>query len=190
MFWGDKRSLAMLVCDVFTELSLPAEQLYSHLYLLTPAWFSALLSHRIMSRCSRQYERITDLASLRPRLPDLSRSSDIQLLLSLDNFVHKLSSFQQLHSVFRAYWHHFKNSESEFTVYQHLTMLEESGPRSKVINYNQILFHLSSLTESVALLTEFANSKLTFLDHQCRGHYDEIGALRALLYTMNGCDSF
>ena len=46
LYWGDKRSLAMAVCDVLTEAQLPATQLYTELSLTTPAWFSVMLSHR------------------------------------------------------------------------------------------------------------------------------------------------
>ena len=190
LFWGDKRSLAMAVCDVYTEVVLPAETLYMEMFLLTPAWFSALVSHRMMARSNRQFEKLTTLPSLRPKLTELAQSCDINLLLSLDNFTHKLLSFQQCHSVFRAYWHHFKNSGSEFTVYKHLNSLEETGPKTKVIQFDSILFHLPTLTESIALLTDFANNRLSFLDNECRGDFDEIGALRALLFSMHGCDSY
>ena len=46
LYWGDKRSLAMAMCDVLTEAQLPATQLYTELSLTTPAWFSVMLSHR------------------------------------------------------------------------------------------------------------------------------------------------
>ena len=190
LFWGDKRSLAMMVCDIYTEVVLPAETLYTEMYLLTPAWFSALVSHRMMARCNRQYEKITDLPSLKPKMRELSQSCDINLLLSLDNFTQKLLSFQQCHSVFRAYWHHFKNTESEFNVFKHLSRLEDTGPKTKVVQFDSILFHLTTLTESIAFLTDFANNRLVFLDNDCRGDFDEIGALRALLFSMHGCDSF
>lgn len=68
--------------------------------------------------------------------------------------------------------------------------LEESGPRDKVLRFDDILFNLPSLTETVALLTDFANSRITFFDDQCQGSFDEIGALRALMFHMPGCDSF
>ena len=99
-------------------------------------------------------------------------------------------AFQQIHSVFRAYWHFFKNSSNEFKVFKHLNSLEESGPKEKIVRFGDVLFHLPSLTEGVALLTDFANKRLAFFDESCTGNFDEIGALRALMFSMNGCDSF
>ena len=46
LYWGDKRSLAMLVCDVWTEVAITAENLYIELSLICPSWFSAMLSQR------------------------------------------------------------------------------------------------------------------------------------------------
>ena len=99
-------------------------------------------------------------------------------------------AFQQIHSVFRAYWHFFKNSPNEFKVFKHLNSLEESGPKEKIIRFEDVLFHLPSLTKGVALLTDFANQRLSFFDDKCQGNFDEIGALRALMFSMTGCDTF
>ena len=46
LYWGDKRSLAMMVCDVWSEVTLTAENLYVELSLISPGWLSAMLSHR------------------------------------------------------------------------------------------------------------------------------------------------
>jgi len=53
-----------------------------------------------------------------------------------------------------------------------------------------VLFHLPSLTQSVALLTDFANNRITFFDDQGNGNFDEVGALRGLFFPMSGCDVF
>jgi len=111
----------------------------------------------------------------------------------LDNFTHKLLGYQQVHSIFRAYWHYFKNIKTDFITFNQLSQLEETGPREKIVKFGRILFHLTSLTESVALLTEFANNRLSF--HSSKNSnptdsLDEIGALRALLFTMNCCNDF
>ena len=90
LFWGDKRSFVMQVCDVWTELYLPAEQLYYEMSLMTPTWFSAMLSHRMLARFSRNFEKVTDFISLKPKLSTLSTSNDINLILVADNFTHKL----------------------------------------------------------------------------------------------------
>ena len=101
--------------------------------------------------------------------------------------------YQQVHSIFRAYWHYFKNIKTDFITFNQLSQLEETGPREKIVKFGRILFHLTSLTESVALLTEFANNRLSF--HSSKNSnptdsLDEIGALRALLFTMNCCNDF
>jgi len=190
LYWGDKRSLAMAVCDVLTEAQLPATQLYTELSLTTPAWFSVMLSHRLLARCSRQYEKVTDVSCLRSRFESLSQCNNITIILAMDNFAHKQIGFQHIHTVFRAYWHFFKNPHTEFRVYKHLAKLEDSGSRDKVLRHDDILFHLPSLTETVALLTDFANGRLSFYDDNCQGNFDEIGALRALMFPMSGCDTF
>ena len=46
LFWGDKRSLAILVAEVFESLYLPAERVYIELSLIQPSWFSVMVSHR------------------------------------------------------------------------------------------------------------------------------------------------
>ena len=46
LYWGDKRSLAMSVCDVWAEVAITAENLYMELSLICPSWFSAMLSQR------------------------------------------------------------------------------------------------------------------------------------------------
>lgn len=107
-----------------------------------------------------------------------------------DNDHYLVSGFQQVHTVFRAYWHFFKNPQNEFRVFKGLNKLEESGPKEKVLRFDDVLLNLSSLTETVALLTDFANNRLCFFDDQCQGSFDEIGALRALMFSMPGCDSF
>ena len=75
-------------------------------------------------------------------------------------------------------------------MFKGLNKLEESGPKEKVLRFDDVLLNVSSLTETVALLTDFANSRLSFFDDQCQGSFDEIGALRALLFPMPCCDSF
>ena len=96
----------MAVCDVLTEAQLPATQLYTELSLTTPAWFSVMLSHRwlkiftivtlhlqthhrLLARCSRQYEKVTDVSSLRSRFESLSQCNNITMILAMDNFAHK-----------------------------------------------------------------------------------------------------
>ena len=104
------------------------------------------------------------------------------------------SAFQKVHCVFRGYWHFYKQSTSqqqtEFKVYKSLSNLEETGPKEKVIRFDDVLFHLPSLTQSVALLTDFANNRITFFDDQGNGNFDEVGALRGLFFPMSGCDVF
>lgn len=107
LYWGDKRSLAMAVCDVWTEVAITAENLYMELSLICPGWFSAMLSQRyeermrlraffnkniwrMLSRCSRSYEKVGDLADLKSRFESLSLSNDITQLLALDSFIHRL----------------------------------------------------------------------------------------------------
>ena len=46
LYWGDKRSLAILVAEVFNSLHLPAETVYIELSLIQPSWFSVMVSHR------------------------------------------------------------------------------------------------------------------------------------------------
>ena len=46
LYWGDKRSLAILVAEVFDSLHLPAERVYIELSLIQPSWFSVMVSHR------------------------------------------------------------------------------------------------------------------------------------------------
>ena len=46
LYWGDKRSLAILVAEVFDSLHLPAERVYIELGLIQPSWFSVMVSHR------------------------------------------------------------------------------------------------------------------------------------------------
>ena len=98
----------MAVCDVLTEAQLPATQLYTELSLTTPAWFSVMLSHRwlkiftivicdtvstnyyrLLARCSRQYEKVTDVSCLRSRFESLSQCNNITMILTMDNFAHK-----------------------------------------------------------------------------------------------------
>ena len=208
LYGGYKRSLAKQLCDLYLETSLPATSLYTELSLLTPAWLSALVSQRLMTRCNRQYDKLADVSQLKTKLLSLSRCQDLTLLMTLDNFTHKLLGkdfflllsdwfkflflgYQQVHSIFRAYWHYFKNVNSDFITFNQLSQLEETGPREKIVQFGRILFHLTSLTESVALLTEFANSRLSF--HSSKNStegLDEIGALRALFFTMNCCNDF
>ena len=96
----------MLVCDVWTEVAITAENLYIELSLICPSWFSAILSQRfakaqnvyflkmyilrMLSRCSRSYEKVGDLADLKSNFESLSLSNDITQLLALDNFTHRL----------------------------------------------------------------------------------------------------
>ena len=64
LFWGDKRTLAILLADTYIEVSspspnsstmtapqlhLPAERLSLELSLLQPNWLSAMVSHRLMT---------------------------------------------------------------------------------------------------------------------------------------------
>jgi hypothetical protein len=49
---------------------------------------------------------------------------------------------------------------------------------------------LPKLMESIRLMTEFANSKVAWLDAAGRGDYDEIGALRGLFFKMTTSDQF
>ena len=72
------------------EASLPATRLYTELSLLTPAWLSALVSQRLMTRSNRQFEKVTDVSQLKNRFLSLSCSQDLTLLMVLDNFTHKL----------------------------------------------------------------------------------------------------
>ena len=97
----------MAVCDVWTEAAITAENLYIELSLICPSWFSAMLSQRygeqmrlraftkiyilrMLSRCSRSYEKVGDLADLKSRFESLSLSNDITQLLALDSFIHRL----------------------------------------------------------------------------------------------------
>ena len=45
---------------------------------------------RMLSRCSRSYEKVGDLADLKSRFESLSLSNDITQLLALDSFIHRL----------------------------------------------------------------------------------------------------
>ena len=208
LYGGYKRSLANMICSVYTETVLPATRLYCELSLLSPSWLSVLVSHRLMTRASRQFEKVTDVSSLKSKFASLSQSQDVSLLLVIDNFTHKLigkecqtvpninvihSGYQQVHSIFRAYWHYYKNANSDFSTFKQLSRLEDTGNKEKVVKFGNILFHLTSLTQTVALLTEFANSKLSFHSARARESsegLDEIGALRALLFAMNSCNEY
>ena len=108
----------MAVCDVLTEAQLPATQLYTELSLTTPAWFSVMLSHRwlkniyccdivstnscrLLARCSRQYEKVTDVSCLRSRFESLSQCNNITIILAMDNFAHKQIGEHQFSQYFR-----------------------------------------------------------------------------------------
>ena len=45
---------------------------------------------RMLARCSRPYEKVTDVADLKTRFESLSLSNDITQILVLDNFTHRL----------------------------------------------------------------------------------------------------
>ena len=47
---GEKRNLAILVSDTYSELHLPAERLFTELSLLKPDWLSVMTSHRLLVR--------------------------------------------------------------------------------------------------------------------------------------------
>ena len=90
LFGGLKRNLAKMIADIYIEACLPATSLYTELSLLSPSWLSVLVSHRLMTRTSRQFDKVTDVSSLHSKFSSLSQSEDVSLLLVIDNFTHKL----------------------------------------------------------------------------------------------------
>jgi hypothetical protein len=96
LYWGNKRSLAILLADTLAELQLPAERVYTELALMQPAWLSLMVSHRLLCRQARSLEKVTSLGCLRPLLPGLATSSNMDLITTLDNYVHRLCGFQQV----------------------------------------------------------------------------------------------
>ena len=44
----------------------------------------------MMARCSRQFEKVTDISCLKQKLHSLSKSLDISLIMAVDTFAHKL----------------------------------------------------------------------------------------------------
>ena len=192
LFWGEKRSLAILVSEVYEEAQLSAESLYFELSMVQPNWFSVMVSHSLMTKYSKYYEKVTGLFELRSRFSGLSISCDIPLIMVIDNYAHRLCSFQQIHSIFRANWHYSKNTDSEFQTYKYLNKLEDTGIKTvdKIIKFEDILFRLASTTDSISILTDFANNKIKFLDEDCKGDFDDIGALRAMFFNMTAVDNF
>ena len=192
LFWGEKRSFAILVSEVYEEAHLTAEELYFELSLVQPNWFSVMVSHSLMTKFSKYYEKVTGLFELRSRFSGLSISCDIPLIMAIDNYAHRLCSFQQIHSIFRANWHYSKSAESEFQSYKYLNNLEDTGIKTvdKIIKFEDILFRLASTTDSISILTDFANNKVSFLDEDCKGDFDDIGALRAMFFNMQAADDF
>jgi len=192
LFWGEKRSFAVLVSEVYEEVHLTAEEMYYELSMLQPNWFSVMVSHSLMTKFSKYYEKVTGFFELRSRFSGLSISCDIPLIMVIDNYAHRLCSFQQIHSIFRANWHYSKNPDTEFQTYKYLNKLEETGVKTvdKIIKFEDVLFRLTSATDSISILTDFANNKIKFLDEDCKGDFDDIGALRALFFNMPAADDF
>ena len=67
---------------------------------------------------------------------------------------------------------------------------ENDMKQYKIIKFEDLLFRLASTTDSISILTDFANNKVKFLDEDCKGDFDDIGALRAMFFNMNAVDDF
>ena len=58
-------------------------------------------SCRLLARCSRQYEKVTDVSCLRSRFESLSQCNNITMILAMDNFAHKQIGQHQFSQYFR-----------------------------------------------------------------------------------------
>ena len=105
-------------------------------------------------------EKVSSLGDLGPLLPDLAVCRNMDVIFTLDNFVHRLSGFQQvrvvplvenkiqkkspqIHAIFRANWHYSKEPQDPFNTFMGLDKLEERGTKAlDVIKIEDLLFQV------------------------------------------------
>ena len=105
-------------------------------------------------------EKVSSLGDLGPLLPDLAVCRNMDVIFTLDNFVHRLSGFQQvrvvqlvknkikrnssqIHAIFRANWHYSKEPLDPFNTFMGLDKLEERGTKAlDVIKIEDLLFQV------------------------------------------------
>ena len=107
-------------------------------------------------------EKVSSLGDLGPLLPDLAVCRNMDVIFTLDNFVHRLCGFQQvrqlsclsktkifssqIHAIFRANWHYSKEPLDPFNTFMGLDKLEERGTKAlDVIKIEDLLFQVKLL---------------------------------------------
>ena len=57
------------------------------------------LNPRLLSKQSKAMEKVSGLGDLGPLMPGLASSCNMDVILTLDNFVHRLCGFQQVYEI-------------------------------------------------------------------------------------------
>ena len=115
----------------------------------------------MLSKQSKPMEKVSSLGDLGPLLPDLAVCRNMDVIFTLDNFVHRLCGFQQvrvvpllfkkkiqknssqIHAIFRANWHYSKEPLDPFNTFMGLDKLEERGTKAlDVIKIEDLLFQV------------------------------------------------
>ena len=116
----------------------------------------------MLSKQSKPMEKVSSLGDLGPLLPDLAVCRNMDVIFTLDNFVHRLCGFQQvrqlsclsktkifssqIHAIFRANWHYSKEPLDPFNTFVGLDKLEERGTKAlDVIKIEDLLFQVKLL---------------------------------------------
>ena len=58
-----------------------------------------ILHLRLLAKQSKAMEKVSSLGDLGPLMPDLARTCNMDIILTLDNFVHRLCGFQQVKNI-------------------------------------------------------------------------------------------
>jgi len=182
IYQGEKVALAKSVGEVYkTALHLSGDDLYLELSMLQPSWLSLLVSRYILSQDVDIEDSLAGLKQL--RLADHDKS----LVLTVDNWAHRLCGFQQAHAIFRANWHYSRSSDQQFRVFKHMSRLEERGVhlQNKMVKIEDVGLRLSTVAQSVNIIREFANSNCLQDERD-----EKTGALTALFFQMTFVDKF
>ena len=71
-----------------------------------------MLNPRLLSKQSKSMEKVSGLGDLGPLMPGLSSSCNVDVILTLDNFAHRLCGFQQVKEISMLFGENLNNVHS------------------------------------------------------------------------------
>ena len=176
---GMKLKLAEKLSSVLETSQLSSRELYIELYLLQPAWLSALVCQNLL----RSLYDISASRSLREILQSetAQHSQDRRLQYLLELTSSKICSFQQAHTIFRANWFYVRSPQREFKIFKNMKLDEEEyNSTNKMIKYEEVGVKLATIVENVNTIRNVANNKSEEIN----------GSISALFFKMKLVDKF